>query len=108
MKSSIAPAARSSQPFAAVRVDSHDEVRTGVAETSVETAASVTAAAEFRRFAGEAPTRFRDYMGYHGCIWSSMESDYAADPPTHNYQCTVRLNFSCERLGPMHGNTANW
>jgi len=63
MKSSIAPAARSSQPFTAARVDSRDEAQAGVAETSDETAASGTSAAESRRFAGETPTRFRDYMG---------------------------------------------
>src|SRR5579871_4907460 len=86
MKSSIAPATRSCQPFAAARVNSRDEAQAEVAETSVRTAASGTSAAESRRFTGETPTRFRDYMGYHGNIWSSMESGgaTAAHAPTIN------------------------
>ena len=81
MKSSIASAARSCRPFPAVRVDSRGQGQRRVAEMSFRTTASGTSAAEFRRFASEAPTRFRDYMGYHGHVWSSMESDGAMGPP---------------------------
>jgi hypothetical protein len=60
MKSSIAPATRSSRPFPVDRVVSRDQGLRGVTEASFRTAANGAFAAEFRRFAGEAPTRFRD------------------------------------------------
>src|SRR5258708_120330 len=96
MKSSIAPAARSFRPPPVVRVDSHERGLAGVAPPALETAAGSAGAAEVRQFAGEAPARFRDYMGYHGHTWSSMESGAAKAHrrPTIN-----------ERLGLIFGVT---
>src|SRR6266704_2249719 len=93
MKSSIAPAARSSRQVRVVRVESRVRGPAGIAAPAARTVRDRASAAEFRRFSGEAPARFRDYMGYHGHDWSSMESGGAAAHPRPNINDPLGLIF---------------